>query len=78
MQPAEELAPVSLNLPAPQSTQEITSPVVILYFPGAHDSQLEEPALEKPAPQEVQLSVAPVEKVPEGHSSAAVLSALAL
>ena len=80
MQPEAEFAPVSEYLPAAQFTQEVVvSPAVSLNLPGEHDSQLEEPALEKPAvSHEVQLSVAPVEKWFGGHSIAAVLSALAM
>jgi hypothetical protein len=81
MQPEAEFAPVSEYLPAAQFTQEVVvSSAVSMYFPDVHDSQLEEPALEKPAvpPHEVQLPVAPVEKWFGGHSIAAVLSALVM
>jgi hypothetical protein len=78
MQPETEFAPVSEYLPATQFSQEVESPAVSLYLPGVHDSQLEEPALEKPVPHGVQVSVAPVEKWFSGHSIAAVLSVLVL
>jgi hypothetical protein len=76
--PADELAPVSEYLPASQFSQEVVSPEDSLYLPGVHDSQLEEPAFEKPVPHDVQLSVAPVEKWFAGQISSAVLSELAL
>jgi hypothetical protein len=77
-QPPAELEPISEYLPAAQFSQDVVSPAVSLYLPGVHESQLEEPALEKPVPHDIQVSVAPVEKWFSGHSITAVLSALAL
>ena len=78
MHPTEELAPVSEYLPASQFSQEVVSPEDSLYLPGVHNSQLEEPAFEKPVPHDVHLSVAPVEKWFAGQIWAAVFAALVL
>jgi hypothetical protein len=73
-----EFEPDSVYLPAPQSSHVVVPPTVCLYFPGVHETQLEEPALEKPVPHDVHVSVAPMLYVFTGHSTAAVRSSLAL
>ena len=66
-QPLSELAPLSENLPAAHSAHDTKSPLLVLYFPGAHCSHLDDPALLKPLPQLVQVSLAPVEYVLASH-----------
>ncbi len=52
--------------------------MIDLYFPGEQNEHDEAPGLLKPVPHEVQLSLAPVEKVLTGQISAATRRTFAL
>ena len=77
-QPSSELAPLSENFPAAHSAHDTKPPLLDWYFPGAHCSHFDDPALLKPLPQLVQVSLAPVEKVSASHCIWPVAASLVL
>ena len=60
VQPAMELEPVALNLPATHPRHSFVIASSCMYFPGPQNSHLEAPSLLKPVPHDVQESTEPV------------------